>query len=101
MPHRPWLNHERSRYCCATVRNALLIWRLPTASRSAFAFAARYGSTALLVNVMPLPWENGTGLAGFMHEIWSEIGVARPSTTAVEHPDPLIPPTVTADVSSE
>src|SRR5215510_3277386 len=65
IPQRPRLNHCSSRYCCATVRNALLIWTLPTAMRSDLALAARYGSTALLVIEIPLPAANRVRLVGF------------------------------------
>src|SRR5439155_18340245 len=69
MPHRPRLCHCSSRYCCAMVRNALLMWMSPTFIRSALALAARNGSTALLVIAIPLPAENRVRLLGFMQLI--------------------------------
>src|SRR5215470_13425883 len=85
MPQRPRSCHCTSRYCCAIVRKALLMWTLPTFIRSALALAARNGSTALLVIAMPLPAENRVRLLGFMQLISLAICLDRPITTAVVH----------------
>src|SRR5262249_11787831 len=100
MPQRPRLNHSSSRNCCATVRNALLTCTLPTFWRSALAFAARNGSTALLVIVIPLPAANRTRLLGLMQPTSSAIWVDRPRTTAVVHDDVMNDDTVEADITS-
>src|SRR5215468_5753957 len=100
MPQRPRLNHCSSRYCWATVRNALLTWTSPTAIRSALALAARYGSTALLVIAIPLPAANRVRLVGFMQPTSSAIWLDSPITTAVVQVDVVKSPTDSAELVS-
>src|SRR5690348_17034888 len=86
MPQRPWSCHFTSRYCCATVRNALLICTVAlTLSRAVFALLPRYGSTAVLVSWIFDDGVKRTRPVGLMQLISSAICFDRPSTTAVEH----------------
>src|SRR5687768_16318623 len=90
MPQRPCWYQRYSRYCCATVRNALLIWIVlfaVTFISAVFAGAPRYGRTAFPVIVRFPPGVKRVRLAGFMQLISSAICLDKPSTTAVVQPE--------------
>src|SRR5574338_825722 len=90
MPQRPSWYQRYSRYCCTTVRNALLILTTlfaETAIKSFLPVADRYGSTALLVICMLPPAAKLTRPVGLAQPISSAICFDRPITVAVEHVD--------------
>src|SRR5262245_11684447 len=103
MPQRPSWNQRYSRYCCATVRNALLTCTVATSetlTRSFFAPSWRYGSTALLVICSFALGSNLTRLAGSMHPTSSAICFDRPRTTDVEQVFDWKLPTVASEACS-
>ncbi len=90
IPQRPAWYQRYSRYCCATVRYALLSWISPPSSaarsRSVRASRLMYGSTAEPVKTMPAPSSSGTSCPGSMQSTSSAICRDSSITTALEQP---------------